>query len=124
MASINDQLREMFGQQIAIYSQTTGNYEILRETEIYLSLIPALLEVCERSEEYADEIAQLETLYAKAINAIDDRNGWKYARQILRDIRKRCLTIALKEELVILRRDMLTSIRDLNTQLIEEIEEE
>ena len=37
-------VKEMFGQLVANYSHMTGNYDLLREAEIFLSVIPAMLD--------------------------------------------------------------------------------
>lgn len=110
-------VKEMFGQVVANYSHATGNYDLLRESEIFLSVIPAMLEEKGIAENYRAKIADLEARYDQAVKAIDDRQGgWKFARMQLRYIRKEAMIIALKEDLIVLRRDMV-SLNSMNTDL-------
>lgn len=110
-------VKEMFGQLVANYSHMTGNYDLLREAEIFLSVIPAMLDEKGVLEEYYSTLADLEARYDQAVGAIDDRQGgWKLARMQLRYIRKVALTIALKEDLIVLRRDMV-SLNSMNADL-------
>lgn len=110
-------VKEMFGQLVANYSHMTGNYDLLREAEIFLSVIPAMLDEKGVLEKYYSTLADLEARYDQAVGAIDDRQGgWKLARMQLRYIRKVALTIALKEDLIVLRRDMV-SLNSMNADL-------
>src|SRR5690606_31744961 len=110
-------VKEMFGQLVANYSHMTGNYDLLREAEIFLSVIPAMLDEKGVLEKYYSTLADLEARYDQAVGAIDDRQGgWKLARMQLRYIRKEALTIALKEDLIVLRRDMV-SLNSMNADL-------
>lgn len=110
-------VKEMFGQLIANYSLVSGNYELLRESEIYLSMIPAMLEEKGKLQEYSTTLSDLEKRYDSAVKTIDDfQGGWKVSRMQIRHIRKEALKIALKENLVVLRQDMV-SLNQMNRTL-------
>jgi len=112
----SDSVKEVLGQLIGNFSHAIGNYDLLCEAEVYLTMIPAML--AERGVgEYTDTIRELESRYDRAVASIDDlRGGWKVARMELRYIRKEMLTIALKEDLIVLSRDMV-SMNSMNNNL-------
>lgn len=70
----SDSVKEVLGQLIGNFSHAIGNYDLLREAEVYLTMIPAML--AERGVgEYTDTIRELESRYDRAVASIDDPRG-------------------------------------------------
>ena len=107
------------------FADITSNKPLSQESSFNLASISKqfvamcimMLEEKGKLQEYSTTLSDLEKRYDSAVKTIDDfQGGWKVSRMQIRHIRKEALKIALKENLVVLRQDMV-SLNQMNRTL-------